>query len=546
MTLYGYSRDPDPVDAQDAPTAAAQEWISSQPVPVPVSLPTIAAPDDDAALPAEQSPASGHMEISEPEHAGSHPPIGYADLIADATQAGPSTAGSESSARRDSPDERDAARALDAVRPSDADSGWEAAGGWDAVGEWDDEDQAKADIAPWDRRPLMIVLAGAAALILLAVLSGVATVALFGSRTTPAGWRAPQAQPSATPTGIPGGPVGSADTITLSGVGDVIMGSVFHGLPPRGGEGFFDDVKSALAADLVMGNLETPLTSDTNYVKCDLITPPPGPGNPSPSPTKDPLCHQFYLPTSYSKPLRDAGFQVLNLANNHANDMGPAGLRNTRTALEAAGIRHTGGRGQITYVDVKGVRVAVLGFGFSPSGQNLNDIPAAEALVRKADAEADLVVIQMQGGAEGADKSHVRDVLERFAGEDRGNLVKFSHRVIDAGADVVFGHGPHIMRGMEFYKGRLIAYSLGNFCGYRTLSSAGYQGVGGVLKVTLTKYGTWAGGQLVPTEMVSGGLVAVDADKRALAFVHGLSSADFGANAASISGSDGTITPPRS
>ena len=157
-------------------------------------------------------------------------------------------------------------------------------------------------------------------------------------------------------------------------------------------------------------------------------------------------------------------------------------------------------------MDVKGVKVAVLGFSVYAWGQNLNKIPEAEDLVRKADAEADIVVIQMQGGAEGTDKAHVRPGTETFLGENRGDLIKFSHAVIDAGADVVFGHGPHVMRGMEFYKGRLIAYSLGNFCGYKVLSSNGFSGVGGVLKVTLKKDGSWVGGELVPTEMVRGGL----------------------------------------
>jgi poly-gamma-glutamate capsule biosynthesis protein CapA/YwtB (metallophosphatase superfamily) len=114
--------------------------------------------------------------------------------------------------------------------------------------------------------------------------------------------------------------------------------------------------------------------------------------------------------------------------------------------------------------------------------------------------------------------------------------------MVDAGADVVFGHGPHIMRGMEFYKGRLIAYSLGNFCGYGVLSSTGYLGVGGILKVTLHKDGTWVEGKLVPTEMVNGGYVAVDKQKRAIGFVKDLSEADFGDSAAQFDGSGG-ITP---
>ncbi len=117
------------------------------------------------------------------------------------------------------------------------------------------------------------------------------------------------------------------------------------------------------------------------------------------------------------------------------------------------------------------MKVAVLGFAVYAWGQNLNNIPAAISLVQKADELADLVVIQMQGGAEGSDQTHVRPGKETFAGEDRGDLMKFTHAMIDAGADVVFGHGPHVMRGMEFYKGRLIAYSLGNFAGSGVLTA---------------------------------------------------------------------------
>jgi hypothetical protein len=405
-----------------------------------------------------------------------------------------------------------------------------------AVLAWADDALAPEtpEIQPWDRRPLLVVLAAAAALVLVAVVSGAASAALF--RPTPASWQGPNGQASAEPS--PGGTQGAAppiagDTITMSGVGDVIMGTQYRGgggkIPPNNGQGFFDPVKSALASDLVMGNLETTLTVDTGVTKC--------------APTET-SCFQFFLPPSYANYLKDGGFQVMNLANNHTHDMGAAGLVNTRAALDAAGVGYTGAPGEIKIVNVKGMKVAVLGFSVYSWGGNLNNIPAAVALVKNAAAQADLVVIQMQGGAEGADKSHVVPGHEIFLGEDRGDLIAFSHAVIDAGADVIFGHGPHIMRGMEFYKGRLIAYSLGNFCGYGTLNSAGFLGVGGVLKVTLHRDGTWAGGSLVSTELVRGGMVDVDPAKRALGFVQGLSTADFGNRAARISPSDGTVSPP--
>lgn len=389
------------------------------------------------------------------------------------------------------------------------------------------------------RGPLLALVP---AVVLGLLIAAVAVGASLGPDAPTADWLAPAASgdPKATKP-APSAPADD-DTITLAGVGDVIMGSAPGDLPPRGGEGFFDRVRSALAADLTMGNLETPLSADTGYVKCGWETPSPRPGNPSPSPVPASGCHQFSLPTSYAGHLKDAGFGVMNLANNHTFDMGQTGLANTRKALEAVGIGHTGAPGQIAYRTVKGVKVAVLGFSIYGWTQSLNNLTSSANLVRKAAKNADIVVIQMQGGAEGVDKQHVKKGHEIFLGEDRGDLITFTHKMIDAGADVVFGHGPHVMRGMEFYKGRLIAYSLGNFCGYGVLRSAGYSGVGGILKVRLHPDGTWAGGTLVPTEMVSGGYAAVDKDKRALPFVRGLSADDFGNTAAQIDKS-GRITP---
>ena len=405
-----------------------------------------------------------------------------------------------------------------------------------------DDIEEPTHIPEWDRKPLMVVLAASAVLVLLAVLSGVVTSAVARRGQVPAAWHGPDAEPS--PTTTASAPAVQDDTITLAGVGDVIMGTQPKDLPPRGGEGFFDAVKDTLKADLVMGNLETPLTDDTGRDKCPKDPTPAPTATTGPTPTRSSGCFQLFLPRSYAQHLRDGGFHLLNLANNHTNDMGAEGLRNTRAALRSVGIQYTGGPNEITYVDVKEVRVAVIGFSVYSWSQNLNNISAAKALVRRADDKADIVVVQMQGGAEGADKSHVKPGTERFLGENRGDLIAFTHAVVDAGADVVFGHGPHIMRGMEFYRGRLIAFSLGNFCGYGVLSTTGFLGVGGVLRVTLREDGTWAGGELVATEMVRGGLPALDDDRRALAFVRRLSREDFGANAAGISTSTGAITPP--
>ena len=138
------------------------------------------------------------------------------------------------------------------------------------------------------------------------------------------------------------------------------------------------------------------------------------------------------------------------------------------------------------------------------------------------------MIVTFHGGAEGSDKTHVPNGTEYFLGENRGNLRAFSHAVVDAGADLVVGHGPHVLRGMEFYKGRLIAYSMGNFAGYGVFSLSGPLGVSGILKATLRADGTWVKGRLVATRLVGEGLPALDPAESAHGIVRTLSRSDFG------------------
>jgi poly-gamma-glutamate capsule biosynthesis protein CapA/YwtB (metallophosphatase superfamily) len=324
----------------------------------------------------------------------------------------------------------------------------------------------------------------------------------------------------------------SADaSIELSATGDIIMGSAPNKLPANGGDGFFDSVKSALKSDLVMGNLEQPLTDDTGTSKC---------GSPARA-----NCFAFRSPPSYAAHLKDAGFELLNTANNHSKDFGTQGYANTVEALDGAGLKHTGAAGEITVAEVKGVKVAVIGFSPYAGANNLNDIAAAKQIVAKAKDQADLVVVQAHLGAEGSDKTHVRAGSELFFGENRGDPLKFTHAVIDAGADVVIMHGPHVLRGMQFYQGKLIAFSLGNFAGGgKTLSNTGVLKYGGVLHVKLTKDGDWAGGKFLSTSMSPVGVPTRDsANEQGRKMVAQLSKADFGDTAARI-GSDGSISPP--
>ena len=317
----------------------------------------------------------------------------------------------------------------------------------------------------------------------------------------------------------------------MSATGDIMMSNAPGRMPPADGAGFFDSVRADLEADLVMGNLEQPLTGDTGTTKC---------GSP---PT--PNCFAYRSPPSYSAHLKEAGFELMNLANNHTRDFGTAGARNTRAALDAAGIKYTGNQDEITVVVVKGIKVAVVGFAGYSGANNLNDLDHSREVIKKAEEQADLVVVQVHMGAEGATMQHVKPGNEIFHGENRGDPIKFSHAVIDAGADVVIGHSPHVLRGMEFYRGKLIAYSLGNFAGGgRTLSSQGVLKYGGVLRVTLAKDGTYVGGQFRSTYMSSVGLPIRDTtNEKGRKLVAELGAADFGDTAATIA-EDGSIRPP--
>jgi poly-gamma-glutamate capsule biosynthesis protein CapA/YwtB (metallophosphatase superfamily) len=307
------------------------------------------------------------------------------------------------------------------------------------------------------------------------------------------------------------------------------MASAPKFLPPNNGRDFFEPVESALRSDLQMANLEEPLTSVASSGKCGAAL--------------GKTCFAFRAPPSYANVLKDAGFDLVNIANNHAIDFGENGHTQTKQSLTDAGVKYTGPPGMIATITVKGVRIAVLGFAPYPWANDLRDIAAAADLVRTAKKSADLVIIQAHMGAEGAAYQHVKPGTQTFLGEDRGDAIAFSHAMIDAGAGIVIGHGPHVLRGMEFYKGHLIAYSLGNFAGYHALSVNNITGVSMILRVTLRGDGSFVSATVVPTSMVAPGVPRLDPNDRAIPMIRSLTDDDFPKTGAQIA-TNGAITPP--
>ena len=324
------------------------------------------------------------------------------------------------------------------------------------------------------------------------------------------------------------------EPITIAAVGDIMMGSPYPNdsrMPPNDGADLLKGVTPILsAADIAFGNLEGPLADGGVSVKCGGSH-----GN----------CFAFRCPTRYGKYLKEAGFDVFGVANNHAGDFGEAGRASTRATLDALGIKYAGSdpdRYSTTFLEARGKRVAVIGFGHNGGMPNVNDLDNARRLVVEAKKKADIVIVSFHGGGEGTDHQHVRNQSEIFLGENRGNLPAFTHTVIDAGADLVLGHGPHVMRGMEMYKDRLIVYSMGNFCTYGWFGLGAETALTEIVEIKMGWDGKFISGKINGGHQEGKGGPILDNTGSSIRTVRGLSIADFGANAPKIA-DDGTITP---
>jgi poly-gamma-glutamate capsule biosynthesis protein CapA/YwtB (metallophosphatase superfamily) len=330
----------------------------------------------------------------------------------------------------------------------------------------------------------------------------------------------------ASSTTVPATTTSVAPTVTLAAVGDTQLGNTPQ-LPPDPAT-YFAPVRAALAAPIVFGNLEGTMTSATTS-KC------------SPRSSE---CYAFKVPTSYAEIYRAAGFTVLNSANNHAWDFGAPGVASTSAALAGAGIAQSGLPGQIALVSEAGLRVAFVDFAPYYNTNNMLEASSVAALIARARSEADVVVVYMHAGAEGSQADHVTRASEYFYGENRGNPYAFAHAAIDDGADLVIGSGPHVLRGLEWYKGHLIAYSLGDFTNYYDFATAGNLELSAILHVTLNASGAFVSGRFTSVRLAGDGQASVDPAQSAAQFVNALSREDF-ATAAAIVSPNGALIPPR-
>ena len=346
--------------------------------------------------------------------------------------------------------------------------------------------------------------------------------------------------------------------------GDINLGTLTlpGGVPPDEGRGLLDAAIPALRGDLVVGNFEGVLGDSGTTYKCstegrrvtaaDTLAPPPDTA-PRPRsrrrvrPEPPRLCYAFLTPPALAPRLREAGFTHLNLANNHAGDFGPEARAQSAATLGALGLRTYGLLGEIAIDTVRRgdslTTVGLIGFTTYPFAYDLLDIPRSVAVVDSVRRLVDLVVVTFHGGAEGTRALHVPWVAESLGQEPRGELRQWAHAVVDAGADAVVGHGPHVLRGMELHQERLIAYSLGNFLTYRGFNLSGPLGVTGVLQLELAPAEGLRRGRMVPMLQRPGEGPAPDPGGGALELIRQLSADDFPGTAARVT-EDGAILPP--
>ena len=306
--------------------------------------------------------------------------------------------------------------------------------------------------------------------------------------------------------------------LTIIGTGDIMLGTSYpSGNYLPAGEDcspILRPVQHILrSGDLLFGNMEGVFCSTGGTPKTcrDLNN-----------------CYVFRMPDHFLTCFLEAGYNVLSVANNHVNDFGPTGRASTAAMLDSAGVAFAGFvTHPWTLFEKDGVIYGFAAFAPNQGTMDLKDYRRAAEITALLDSIADVVIISFHGGGEGQDHQHVVKGDEYYLGENRGNVVRFAHTVVDAGADIVFGHGPHVTRAMELYGDRLICYSLGNFATYGRFNLRGPNGIAPIVKVTVDMDGRFLGGEVVSVYQTGEGGPRVDSSGRAALKIKELSDSDF-------------------
>jgi len=259
-------------------------------------------------------------------------------------------------------------------------------------------------------------------------------------------------------------------------------------------------------------------------------------------------CFAFRMPAATAEALRqvaaDSAVVIGNVANNHARDDGDAGRRITLRLLEEADVLVTGADTLATEaVTPQGDTVAVLGFA-QWTGPDPRDLAAVRRHVQRAADRYPRLVVTMHMGAEGRGRQNTPDARETSFGEDRGNVVAFARAAVESGADLVVGHGPHVMRAVQWRDSALVFYSLGNLATYGPFSLGEPLNRGGIACAVLDADGGIVAADLRSTRQLPPGVVQADPTNRAAVLADSLGQVDFPRTAARLDPFTGEIRLP--
>lgn len=316
------------------------------------------------------------------------------------------------------------------------------------------------------------------------------------------------------------------DTISITAVGDVMLGSAFpdkSNLPADDAINSFQAVNEFLKGDIIFGNLEGCLLNSGKSTKC--------------SDPNSKSCFAFRMPERYAGIIKAAGFNVMSIANNHVGDFGNKGRKRTTEILDSLNIHYAGLQSQPSAIFEKdSVKYAFCAFAPNENTVSINKVEEAKELVAELKKQVDIVIVSFHGGGEGANFEHVPRKNEIFYNENRGNVYQFAHSVIDAGADIVIGHGPHVARAVEVYKNKFIAYSLGNFCTYGMFSLKGPNGIAPLLQVKLNGQGDFLYADIISVKQDKINRLTLDDNYGAFKKIKLLTDTDFPGHRLDFSG----------
>jgi hypothetical protein len=320
----------------------------------------------------------------------------------------------------------------------------------------------------------------------------------------------------------------TTDTLTVALVGDIMLGNTYpkNRLPANGGNNLFDHTRDILRrADIAAGNLEGAMCVGGTCTKS----------------LSNNRSYAFKMPPEYRRHLADAGFDFMCLANNHINDFSATGRAETMANLDKVGIGYAGlPECRSAFKEVKGVKFGFCAFGYNSYVLKHTNEKIVREIIEEVRADCDILIVSFHGGEEGGHCNTLPYGTEYFYGENRGDLRKFAHLCIDLGADIVFGHGPHVTRAVEGYKGRIIAYSLGNFCTSTGMNVTGNRGHSPILEVQLNRNGVLLGGKIHSFKMRFGAGPEPDPSNSVAQLIKKLSENDINNNPVRIL-DDGTL-----